>query len=544
MTTCGECSLYPCDNSGAHLKDDEACSDFKPFSFTRTVEDSNGGCICTVYFEKVDDDVNCQIQYPVKGGGFRESDPIRFHKLTEEIKEQILSVICANCEVQNRGYVSADLEETYKELHALHWYPKTWKATARPNQATENTQEAQTQADEADIPDEAKKAAYNEAMEILKHGDPVRYLQDTVGNIHIGDTDAVEGLILAIANQSCTNTQGLQIKLSGSSGAGKTHLAKSVLQCVRKKHVHESTLSSKAAYYLNMQSGTILYCDDIKISEEMEEVIKRATSNYQEYTTHTTVKDQNVKILRIPSRILWLLTSVNDDVSDQLLNRQLVFSVDETTEQKGRIFEMQKREAMEGILHNQCVTHNVLICREMIDHIKKTLFAVRIPFADKLKLADLSNTRNFPIFLDTIKGYTILMQEQRGKDDEGYLLATKDDYMKAKRLIESQSESLRTKLNDKERKILAAIRQGDPWIDVNELAGKTGYTYYQIRDAVEGRDRNSGLLVKVPGLKKEEHIVRESEEYPAKNRKQTVYSYSGQKNALLIYDTAFIELED
>lgn len=544
MTTCGECSSFPCDNSGAHLKDDKACSDFKPLSFTRTVEDSNGGCIGTVCFEKDGDDVNCRIQYPLKGEGFRESDPIRFHKLTEEIKEQILSVIYNHCEVVNRGYVGADLEETFKELVGLHWYPKTWKATARPNQATENTQEAQTQADEADIPEEARKAAYNEAMEILKHGDPVRYLQDTISTIHIGDTDAVEGLILAIANQSCTNTQGLQIKMSGSSGTGKTHLGKSVLQCVRKKHVHESTLSSKAAYYLNMKPGTILFCDDTEISEEMEEVIKRATSNYQDYTTHTTVKDQNVKTLQIPSRILWLLTSVDDNVSDQLLNRQLMFSTDETNEQKGRIFEMQKKEAIEGVLHNQCITHNVLVCREVMDHIKKTLFAVRIPFADKLKLADLSNTRNFPMFLDAIKGYTILMQEQRGKDDEGFLLATKDDYLRAKRLIEAQSESLRTKLNSKERRILAAISHDSLGLDINQIAGKTGYVYQQVRDTLEGRLKRGGMLAKVPGLQREELIENEKDEAGSTGRKRIVYSYKNKGNALLIYDSAFIELEE
>lgn len=545
MITCAECSSYPCDNSGSRLKTDKACDDFfKPFEFHKPIEDSNGGAVGIIHFAKYGDEIHCTIQYPLKGGGFLVTDPITFRKLATDVKDEIHKKVCEHCNPISSKWVMQDLEAIYKELQGLHWYPKTWKATAKPKEATEQTQEGQIQADESDIQEETRKAAYNEAMEILKNGDPVRYLQYTIGNIHIGDTDAVEGLILAIANQSCTNTQGLQIKMSGASGSGKSHIVDSVLQCVRTKHKHESTLSAKAAYYLNMKSGTILYSDDAIVSEDMEEVIKRATSKYQKYTTHTTVKDQTPKILTIAPRILWLLTSVDDEVSDQLLNRQLVFSIDESTEQKKAIFEMQRKEAIEGILHTQCVTHEVLVCREIIDHIKKSLFSVKIPFGNGFKLADLSNTRNFPMFLDAIKGYTIFMQEQREKDEDGYLLATIDDYVKAKRLIESQSESLRTKLNDKERKILAAIRQGDPWIDVNELASKTGYTYYQIRDAVEGRDRKSGLLIKVPGLKKEEQIVRESDEYPAKNRRQTVYSYSGKGNALALYDSAFIELEE
>lgn len=547
MITCAECSSYPCDNSGSRLKTDKACDDFfKPFEFHKSIEDSNGGAVGIIRFAKYGDEIHCTIQYPLKGGGFLETDPITFHKLTTDIKNEILKVVCENCNVLAPEYILLDLEETYKELQGLHWYPKTWKVTAKPKEATEQTQESQIQADESDIPEDARKAAYNEAMDILKNGDPVRYIQNIVENIHIGDTDAVEGLILAIANQSCINTQGLQIKMSGSSGTGKTHLGKSVLHCVRKKHVHESTLSSKAAYYLNMKPGTILFCDDAEISEDMEEVIKRATSNYQEYTTHTTVKDQNVKMLNIPSRILWLLTSVDDEVSDQLLNRQLMFSTDETTEQKKRIFEMQKREAIEGIQHNQCVTHNVLVCREIIDHIKKTLFAVKIPFGNRLKLADLSNTRNFPMFLDTIKGYTILMQEQREKDEDGFLLATEDDFRKAKRLIEAQSESLRTKLNSKERKILAAISQDPCGLDINQITGKTGYTYQHVRDALEGRSKGSrgSMLSKVPGLQREEQIENEKDDSGSTGRKRTVYSCRGKGNALLIYDSTFIELEE
>jgi hypothetical protein len=400
------------------------------------------------------------------------------------------------------------------------------------------------QTDEVDIPDEAKKAALTEAMELLKNGNPMRYMQDVIESIHIGDINAVEGLLLAIANQSCTNTQGLQIKMSGSSGTGKTHLAKSVLHCVRKCHTHESSLSTKAAYYLNMKPGTILFYDDTTISEDMEEIIKRATTNYQEVTTHTTVKDQNVKTLNIPPRILWLLTSVDDDVSDQLLNRQLIFSTDETAEQKKRIFEMQKKEALEGVLHTQCVTHQILVCREIIDFIKKELFPVKIPFSNRLNLVDLSNTRNFPMFLDMIKGYTVLMQEQRIIDEDGFLLATEEDFSRAKRLVESQSESLRTKLNEKERKILAAISQCNTGADINQIKEKTGYTYQQVRDALEGRNRRGGMLSKVVGLGREEQQESDRDDYSTTGRRRTLYIYSGKGNALQLYDSSFVELLD
>ncbi|WP_370575729.1 hypothetical protein [Methanomethylovorans sp.] len=509
--TCVECAGFPCDN-GAHLRTDKACDLFKPHEFHKIIEDKNGASVGIIYFTKVNGGIECKIQYAVKGKGYLATDPFFFERLSGDTKDQIHKTVCTYCTVTSREYVGLDLEAIYKELQSLHWYPKTWKHTAKPPESTEHATESTIQIDEIDIPEELKTAAQDEATYVLKNGNPVMYMLETIENIHIGDNRAAEGLLLAVASQSCLNTQGIQIKMSGESGGGKSHLCKAVTHCIRDKHIVESSLSSKAAYYAPLKPGSIIFSDDTEISEDMETVIKRATTNYQDDTLHTTVRDGRSMILKIPPRILWLITSVEDDVSDQLLNRQLIFNVDESSEQKNSIFEMQKKEALKGDIMTNTVTHRVLVCRLIWDMIKDKMFKVRIPFAEDIDIVDKSNTRNFPMFLDMVKAYAIMCHMQRDADDDGYLLATKTDFYTAKSLFESQTESVITKLNEKERRIIQAVGQaGKDGADINMIAGYTGYSYDVVRNALKGRPgKAGGLLEKVKKLRLMEETESES----------------------------------
>lgn len=429
-------------------------------------------------------------------------------------------------------------------------------AASRPNYNRNNAAEEEEEEPEADtkqhdeehISEEDKAKAKAEALEVLKSGNPMKYICETVADIHIGDNRAVEGLTLAIASQSCLNTQGLQIKMSGESGGGKSHLCKSVTHCLRDKHLIESSLSAKAAYYMKIEAGTIIFSDDTEISEDMETVIKRATTNYQDVTTHTTVKDGNSMTLTIPPRILWLITSVEDNVSDQLLNRQLIYNVDESEEQKKKIFEMQKREALEGEIKTLHVNHRVMVCREMWDIIKSKLFKVRLPYADDIDTVDKSNSRNFPMFIDMVRAYAVLNFMQRETNEEGYLLATTDDFYAAKSLFESQTDGILSKLNDKERKIVAAIGQTKSMgATINMIAAFTGYSYDTVRNAIKGRaNKPGGLLEKYKPLR----FMEETESESTKDDNGTTTTTKKQDRFILdganvwdIFDNGFVFLK-
>ncbi|MCQ1534985.1 hypothetical protein FTO70_04635 [Methanosarcina sp. KYL-1] len=397
--------------------------------------------------------------------------------------------------------------------------------------------------DEADQTEEAIKAAEEEARRILAEGDPVEYILNVIRGRHTGDENTQEGIAVSIAGQSCENTAGLQISVNGESGSGKSHGLKAHLHLVPRRYKRETSLSAKAAYYMDLAQGMILFSDDKEPNEDFEEVIKRATTNYQDFTTHATVKDQAIKYVTIPPRVNWYLTSVESNVSDQLLNRQLTFSTDAGETQKNAIFEMQKKEAAAGEMLILEVTPAVLVCRRIYATLKTGLFKVKIPFVDRIDLKNKSNARLFPMFLDMIKGFTIFKYQQRKTDTDGYLLADIEDFTRAKRLFESQKDGLVSKLNDRERRIIQFIAQ-HPRSNINNIATGTGYAYKTVYNTLIGRkDReHGGLLEKCPGLTMtDETTSAEEREGVRVGRKEKVF-YVDNVDVWQLFDGEFITL--
>lgn len=434
----------------------------------------------------------------------------------------------------------------------IKFYRRLRDGTAKENntpnrEQTEEQRNNETDPDEIDIPEEEKEAARLKAIDILKNGDPIKYIRETIEEHHVGDEKTEECICVSIAGQSCLNTDGIQTAVNGDSGSGKSHLMKIHLHLVPNKYKEVTSLSPKAAYYMNLKPGTIIFSDDTTPSEEMEEVIKRATTNYQEYTKHTIVRDGKPETFMVPPRINWYLTSVDSEVSLQLLNRQLTFNTSNDPEHKNAIFAKQQEKAVTGEMPVIDVTERVLVCRRIYDIIKSQTFKVKIPFAKRIELEDKSNSRVFPMFLDMIKGYTIFFHMQRETDEDGYLLATVDDFDKAKALFESQTEGIVSKLNDKEREILRHIKS-HPRCTIQSIAEGTGYSYATVRNIIKGRPKSKsageGLLEKVKGLSisEEIHTTEEDEKYKI-SKKAERFILSDKFDGWSLYTNHFITLK-
>ena len=401
--------------------------------------------------------------------------------------------------------------------------------------------------DEICISDEEREAARLKAIDILKTGDPIGYIRETIEEHHVGDEKTEECICVSIAGQSCLNTDGIQTTVNGDSGSGKSHLMKIHIHLVPEKYKEVTSLSPKAAYYMELKPGTIIFSDDTTPSEEMEEVIKRATTNYQEFTKHTIVKDGKKENYTIPPRINWYLTSVDSEVSMQLLNRQLTFNTSNKPEHKTAIFEKQQEKAESGEMPVIDVTERVLICRRIYDIIKSQMFKVKIPFAKRIEIEDKSNSRVFPMFLDMIKGYTVFFHMQRETDEDGYLLATEEDFNKAKALFESQTEGIVSKLNDKEREILKFIK-GHRGCMIQDIAEKTGNSYATVRNILKGRPKSKsageGLLEKVKGLSisDETHTTDEDENHKI-SKKAERFILSDKFDGWSLFEGKFITLK-
>ena len=116
--------------------------------------------------------------------------------------------------------------------------------------------------DEINLNPELIKHAEEEAGKILREGDPIKYILNVIAKKHVGDQDTQEAICVSIACQCCLNTAGLQISVNGASGSGKSHGVKTHLHLIPKKWKRVTGLSAKAAYYMNLVPGIIIFSDD------------------------------------------------------------------------------------------------------------------------------------------------------------------------------------------------------------------------------------------------------------------------------------------
>lgn len=428
------------------------------------------------------------------------------------VKETLLNLSKSEAEEIIITEIKDKYDLSREELNNVKQYYKEEKEAKK--KVEEGREKNKPNLTETDFDEEflsgAEKEKIDELAErILCRGDPIKFILKTIENKHIGDTYTQEAICISIACQCCTNTQGIQVSVNGKSGTGKSHAVKCHLHCVPRKWRKETSLSAKSAYYMKLKPGMIIFSDDKDPDPDFQEIIKRASTNFQENTVHNTVKDQCNTELFIPARINWYLTSVESHVSDEVLNRQLTFESDTSTEQDEKVHMHQKNEAMRGE-NGQEINRRVLICRRIYAKLKENLFKVRIPFADRIEQADISNRRIFPLFNDMVIGYAAFKWKQRKQGEGGYLLAEEEDFRRAKKLFESRAENTITKLTEPETKIIKCIvDKKESGCTINEIVEKTEIKYQTVNRLLNGRkERNTGgLLGKVKGLKKEEVTI-------------------------------------
>jgi len=267
-------------------------------------------------------------------------------------------------------------------------------------------------------------------------------------------------LLLSVASQSVINSNGLQPKLSGESGKGKTHIVLTVKHLLHPSQVIATSFSSKALFYdSGLNPKTVIFCDDVELPDDIEEVLRRAMTNFTGPTRHQTLDAQRkLNVLELPERLVFWLTSVDSTTSLQLINRQIDIDVDESKNQDKKVAEFQTECAKLG-LSRFYEDDEVLTLRDAFLYLHKRDFKVKIPFAEFIEFNDVSNRWNQEILFDLMKAYAVLNHGSRDKDDTGFLLATIDDFNAAKDLFKSVAQHQLTKLKPREIQILQTIAE-------------------------------------------------------------------------------------
>ena len=352
-------------------------------------------------------------------------------------------------------------------------------------------------------------ARLDKAIDILKNGNPLQYLMNYYQMNHSGDLALGKLIFIAIANQGILNSEGIQPHLGGRSGTGKTHAAKTVFAAIPDMpYKKDGSLSAKSLYYQRgLPDGLIFFSDDIKISPDLEDTFKRSMSSFQENTKHSTIINGEACTLVLPKRIMWLLTSVAIDGSDELRNRLYQQNVDESSTQDEKVAEMQ--------LENAChidkfdgLEEMKVICQSIIYIIKRQLFEVDIPFSKRIKPNKhvTKDRRRLPRFIDMIKGITLFNFMQRQFDNRGRLIATLEDFYEAKELFEANTESQVTNLTPAELRLAKWLFEKAKYVSINDIVNgylKPDGTHYNpesIRKVLQGTKTREGLIAKLSGL--------------------------------------------
>ena len=357
-----------------------------------------------------------------------------------------------------------------------------------------------------DLTDPAKM---DKAIDVLSIEDPLQYLMEYYQIRHSGDLKLGKIIFIAIANQSILNSEGIQPHLGGRSGTGKTHAAKTVVAIIPDMpYKKEGSLSAKSLYYQkDLPDGLIFFSDDIKIGSDLEDTLKRSMSNFQENTIHNTVINGAAGTLELPKRIMWLLTSVAIDGSDELRNRLYQQTVDESCTQDENVAKMQLENACHIKKYDSLEVIKT-ICQLIIYIIKKQLFEVDVPYSKRILPSKhvTKDRRRLPRFIDMIKGIALFNFMQRQYDEKGRLIATLDDFYEAKELFEANIESQVTNLTPAELRLAKWLFEKAKYVSINGFVSEylkpdgTPFNPESIRKVLQGTKTRDGLIAKLPGL--------------------------------------------
>jgi primase-polymerase (primpol)-like protein len=316
---------------------------------------------------------------------------------------------------------------------------------------------------EAEEKTESKPYETDEIMqkveEILKTGNPHDFMMDVFQTIHIGDKIAFSAIFLAIMNQSIKNSKGLQVSFNGDSSDGKSHAVKSTKRLIPKDQIIDASLSGKALFYQNLKAGTIIYSDDTEIPDDLENTLKRSMTNFQEETEHLTVDgNKEGKRLFIPKRMVYLFTSVDEKGGQELQNRKIQITIEDSRAHKYSIVQNQVQNVMNGYdPYLNEPTEDMLICQAMFSIFHKQDFGVAIPFADRIEGYDIKNVRNNDKFYNMIMGFTLSKYMQRERDVNNNLIATEEDFEAAANIYNKIYKNVTTNLTDAELKMCKII---------------------------------------------------------------------------------------
>ena len=341
------------------------------------------------------------------------------------------------------------------------------------------------------------------ALELLKTPDLLgRILADFDLCGIVGEaTNKLTGYLAAVSRKL---DKPLAIIVQSTSAAGKTALMESVLAMMpEEERIKYSAMTGQSLYYLGETNlkNKILAIVEEEGAEKASYALKLLQSE-GELTIASTGKDDQGRMkteeYHVEGPVMIFLTTTAIDIDEELLNRCLVLTVDESREQTKAIHQLQREaETLEGLKQAKR-RRELLTLHRNAQRLIKPIQVVN-PYAPRLTFLDdrTRTRRDHTKYLTLIRTIALLHQYQRPiqeAENEPFIEVTIEDIESANRLAHEVLGRSLDELSPQTRRLLILLRD---MVTAQSEAGKmeledvrfsrrevrrfTGWSEFQVR---------------------------------------------------------------
>lgn len=313
--------------------------------------------------------------------------------------------------------------------------------------------------------------AYQSALELLKDKNLLdRILDDFNACGVVGEhTNKLVGYLACVSRKL---NKPLAVMIQSSSAAGKSALMDAILNFIPEdERIQYSAMTGQSLYYMGDMDlkHKILAISEEEGAENASYALKLLQSE-GEVSIASTGKDEVTgdmvtKSYKVEGPVMLFLTTTAIDIDEELLNRCLVLTVNESAEQTSAIHEIQRQQqTLSGLLADNNKTHLTELHRNA-QTLLQPLNVVN-PYAEQLTfLSDKTRTRRDHMkYLQLINSIALLHQYQRKIktiENKGelikYIEVTIDDIEVANKLAHEVLGRTLDELPPQTRKLLKLI---------------------------------------------------------------------------------------
>lgn len=348
-----------------------------------------------------------------------------------------------------------------------------------------------------------------EALDFLKSPDLVDKIEAAFDDCGL----VGEGVNRLAAYLACTSRKcprPLAVIIQSTSAAGKSTLMDAVLAMFpNEEQIKYSAMTGQSLYYLGETNlkHRILAIVEEEGAEKASYALKLLQSE-GELTIASTGKDANTGRMEtqeyhVEGPVMIFLTTTAIDIDEELQNRCLTLTVDESREQTERIHALQRQaRTLDGLRLRRRRTKMLAL----MQNVQRLLEPVDIvnPWADQLTFtAGRTRTRrDHEKYLTLIDAVALLHQHQRlkEKDEEGgsFIRVTLEDIELANRLAPELLGRSLDELPPQTRRVLEAVKQivrarcdeeeqdqSTAWFSRREVRDRLGWSVTQVRTHLE-----------------------------------------------------------